>query len=62
MNENNTLSAPEAAIFIERMCSELRNLAAGADMNFLAYLLDVAREEAVQQAGAIRVTPNRSAV
>ncbi|MEP3630336.1 MAG: hypothetical protein ABJN04_10065 [Hyphomicrobiales bacterium] len=36
----------ETAKFIERYCSELVVISTRADMNFLAYLLDMARIEA----------------
>lgn len=41
------VTAPEAAQYIERMCSELAGLADRGGLGFLAYLLEVAREEAV---------------
>ncbi|MEO1104892.1 MAG: hypothetical protein AAFW98_14385 [Pseudomonadota bacterium] len=37
----------EAAAYIERMCSELAGLADRGGLGFLAYLLEVAREEAI---------------
>ena len=60
MDEKQTLSPSETALYIERMCSELRNMAAVSDMNFLAYLLDVAREEASEQVGTIRVPAKKT--
>lgn len=44
----------ETALYIEKMCGELRNMAARAELNLLAYLLEVAREEAAQQTVSIR--------
>lgn len=41
------VTAPEAAHYIERMCAELAGLADRGGLGFLAYLLEVAREEAV---------------
>jgi len=41
------VTAPEAAHYIERMCSELAGLADRGGLGFLAYLLEVAREEAM---------------
>ncbi|MBJ3778705.1 hypothetical protein [Acuticoccus mangrovi] len=40
-------SGPDAAEYIERMCSELTSIADRAGLGFLAYLLEVAREEAL---------------
>ncbi len=62
MDDNNTPSPSETALYIERMCTEMRNLAAGADLNFLAYLLDVTREEAAEQSGIVRVAASRGNV
>lgn len=42
-----TVSSTEAAQYVERMCSELAGLADRSGLGFLAYLLEVAREEAV---------------
>lgn len=39
--------AADAAQYVERMCGELAGLSDRAGLGFLAYLLEVAREEAV---------------
>ena len=54
------VSGAEAAQYVERMCSELAGLADRSGLGFLAYLLEVAREEAVlhcepQSAGSMVV-------
>jgi len=54
MEPDDNILPSETALYIERMCGELRNLAAKADLNLLAYLLDVAREEAAQQTASVR--------
>lgn len=41
-----TISADDAALYIERMTGELGEIADRAGLGFLAYLLEVAREEA----------------
>lgn len=41
------ITSSEAAQYIERMCCELAGLADRSTLGFLAYLLEVAREEAV---------------
>jgi len=40
------VSGAEAAHYVERMCAELSGLADRGGLGFLAYLLEVAREEA----------------
>lgn len=42
-----SLTSNEAASYIESMCSELAGLADRGGLGFLAYLLEVAREEAL---------------
>lgn len=44
-----TIPARDAAQYVERMCLELGTLSERAGLNFLAYLLEVAREEALLQ-------------
>lgn len=39
--------APDAARYVETMCAELTALAECSGLTFLAYLLEVAREEAL---------------
>ncbi|MEM9221982.1 MAG: hypothetical protein AAGB11_06220 [Pseudomonadota bacterium] len=46
------ISAGEAAGYIEKMCAELATLADRGGLGFLAYLLEVAREEAVLHSDA----------
>ncbi|MEM8551606.1 MAG: hypothetical protein AAGF45_04445 [Pseudomonadota bacterium] len=41
------VSSADAAQYVERMCTELAGLSDRAGLGFLAYLLEVAREEAV---------------
>lgn len=41
------LPTPEVALYIEQMCGELGLLADHSGLGFLAYLLEVAREEAL---------------
>ncbi|MEM8662666.1 MAG: hypothetical protein AAGF49_00920 [Pseudomonadota bacterium] len=41
-----TITGPEAAEYVERMCTELAAMSDRAGLGFLAYLLEVAREEA----------------
>ncbi|MBB4301500.1 hypothetical protein GGD81_000517 [Rhodobium orientis] len=53
-------SQADTALYIENMCAELRNMAATADLNMLAYLLDIAREEAAAQTISIRPMPKAS--
>ena len=43
---NNFESKKSTAIYVEKMCVELRKLSADNGLDLLAYLLDVAREEA----------------
>jgi hypothetical protein len=40
------ISAEDAAAYVEKMCAELAGLSDRAGLGFLAYLLEVAREEA----------------
>lgn len=40
------ISAEDAAGYVEKMCAELGDLSDRAGLGFLAYLLEVAREEA----------------
>lgn len=44
------LPASEAAQYVEQMCGELMELADNAGLGFLAYLIEVAREEAMLHA------------
>lgn len=45
--ESRSLWQPgEAAAYIEASCAEMSRIAARSDLRLLAYLLDVAREEA----------------
>lgn len=44
------ISGHDAAQYVERMCVELSVLADRAGLGFLAYLLEVAREEAMLHA------------
>lgn len=44
------ISADDAAGYVEKMCAELADLSDRAGLGFLAYLLEVAREEARLQA------------
>lgn len=46
----------EAASYIEKMCVELAGLADRSGLGFLAYLLEVAREEAVLHAAEMTAT------
>ncbi len=41
------LTGQDAAVYIERMCVELATIADRGGLGFLAYLLEVAREEAL---------------
>ncbi|MCF3936029.1 hypothetical protein L1787_21810 [Acuticoccus sp. M5D2P5] len=41
------LAGADAAAYVERMCTELAGIADRGGLGFLAYLLEVAREEAV---------------
>ncbi len=49
MTNSNPGSKKETARYVEKMCAELRALCAQNDLGMLAYLLDVAREEAASQ-------------
>jgi hypothetical protein len=50
-----TMAPAEAAAYIENVSSELRDLAERNHLKFLAYLIDMARQEAALQ--AIRPAP-----
>ena len=53
-------SPNDAAAYIERLTGELKIIAARNNLDFLAYVLDMAREEAISQANRIhRETPAR---
>lgn len=47
----------EEAAYIARMCREMRDLAGGSRLGFLAYLLDMARIEAEAHAAATEPRP-----
>ncbi|WP_108662605.1 hypothetical protein [Acuticoccus kandeliae] len=49
------LSEADAAVYIERMCTELASIADRSGLGFLAYLLEVAREEALLHAAPVAV-------
>ncbi len=54
---NNFESKKSTAIYVEKMCVELRKLSADNELELLAYLLDVAREEAASHvAGKPEIT------
>lgn len=59
MTDHDSVPPSETALYIEKMCNELRNLAARSELNLLAYLLEVAREEAAQQTVSIRPVPEQ---
>jgi hypothetical protein len=40
----------EAALYISKLAADLRQIAAGADLDFLAYLLGMVEEEAISEA------------
>ena len=40
----------EAAVYIEKLATDLRRIAAGAELDFLAYLLGMVEEEAGNEA------------
>lgn len=40
------ISAEDAAVYVEKMCAELAEMSERSGLGFLAYLLEVAREEA----------------
>ena len=48
MPDDQTLSTTplETAVYIEKMCAELAQLATHSEMPFLTYLLNMAREDA----------------
>jgi len=52
-SEASRLSHREAADYIAAMLEGLRHVAQSAQMPFLAYLIDVALEEAKSQKGAV---------
>ncbi|HOV04330.1 MAG TPA: hypothetical protein PLG99_07970 [Kaistiaceae bacterium] len=45
----------EVAGFVGRLVGELKTLAQRHDLDFLAYLLEMAREEAISQSERIRI-------
>ncbi|GAB5447350.1 MAG: hypothetical protein Gyms2KO_22230 [Gymnodinialimonas sp.] len=51
------VTSSEAAHYVERMCCELAGLADRSGLGFLAYLLEVAREEAVLHCDAPSTQP-----
>ncbi|MEM0907346.1 MAG: hypothetical protein AAGJ94_08285 [Pseudomonadota bacterium] len=51
------VSGPEAAQYVERMCTELAGLADRSGLGFLAYLLEVAREEAMLHCDGAATSP-----
>ena len=51
------VTGPEAASYIEGMCAELAGLADRSGLGFLAYLLEVAREEAVLHCDPVNTGP-----
>ena len=53
-------SPEEASSYLVSMTSEMRNIARGAQFPFLAYLLDMALQEAVQLAVTGGKTPEAS--
>ena len=56
--DNEGGSPTDAAAYIERLTGELKIIAARNNLDFLAYVLDMAREEAISQANRIhRDTP-----
>ena len=44
----------EAALYISKFAADLRRIAAGADLDFLAYLLGMVEEEANTEARKLR--------
>lgn len=40
----------EAALYIQKLAADLRRIAAGAELDFLAYLLGMVEEEAASEA------------
>ncbi|MDR3375704.1 MAG: hypothetical protein P4L98_18405 [Ancalomicrobiaceae bacterium] len=51
-----TASQLETAVLIEREASRLRELALKSELKFLAYLIDMAREEAASYGRGERLT------
>ena len=49
--QDSRISAKDVAEYSAKMLSELRDLASNADLTFLAYLIQVAYEEAKIQSG-----------
>jgi hypothetical protein len=50
----------DAARYIGRLAGDLRRIAAGAELDFLAYLLAMVEEEAAAEADGRRVAPSRA--
>lgn len=59
MSETHEPTTTEVAAFIERMVAELATLARVNRLEMLAYLLDIAREEAAARAADARVAVRR---
>ena len=59
MSQNYEPSTTEIATYIERMVTELAGLARSSRLEMLAYLLDIAREEAAAGIADGRVAARR---
>lgn len=59
MSENHEPTTAEIATYIERMVAELAVLARASRLEMVAYLLDIAREEASARAADARVAVRR---
>ena len=59
MSENHEPTTTEIATYIERMVAELAVLARVSRLEMLAYLLDIAREEASARAADKRIAVHR---
>lgn len=60
MTEANEPTSAEIAAYVERMVAELAALARSGRLDMLAYLLDVAREEATARVATSRMTDKRA--
>jgi hypothetical protein len=59
MSQSYEPTTVEIAAYIERMVAELSGLARGSRLEMLAYLLDIAREEATARIADSRVVARR---